>query len=486
LAAAVLALAPGAAAGSDGSLSFVSSQSRSELNHPTYTAVSPDGANVYVDTCTHVVSFARNAGTGALTYVDSDPIPACGLHVTVSPDGRNVYVANEAGVAVFARNATGALTLVENEDGGGLGSAQGVAVSPDGANVYVSDLSGGVYTYARDPGTGALSLVEFDIPGENFCDPSDPDYNDPHVCVDPDLAGATDLDISADGENVYVPASTNDALGVFSRDAGSGALTLVEIERDGVGGADGLESATAVAVSPDGADVYVTADAFGSEPGVATFSRDPSTGAVSFQEKNGGHDFDLVEDVTISPDGQNVYVPSYGTVPRPDQLVSYARNTTTGALTFVEADANHDPGIDGLSAPWGADVAPDGRHVYVTVYPDDAIATFSRVAGPFQLAASAKKKQKVSALAARVQCSWGCVLLAHAKVTVGDHKFKSKKAKEIIPADQATTLRLEFSGRALRTIRKLLAKDQGTAAVRIEAAAEEFQQTKQLRVKLTR
>jgi DNA-binding beta-propeller fold protein YncE len=64
--------------------------------------------------------------------------------------------------------------------------------------------------------------------------------------------------VSPDGKHVYVPGFDDDAVAVFSRDATTGALTFVEFKQDGVGGVDGLNGAVFVAVSPDGKCVYVT------------------------------------------------------------------------------------------------------------------------------------------------------------------------------------------------------------------------------------
>mgnify|MGYP000524104389 CR=1 FL=1 len=47
-----------------------------------------------------------------------------------------------------------------------------------------------------------------------------------------------------------------DAVAVFSRDPASGALAFVEVQRDGVGGVDGLDAAFSVTVSPDGNHLY--------------------------------------------------------------------------------------------------------------------------------------------------------------------------------------------------------------------------------------
>jgi len=58
--------------------------------------------------------------------------------------------------------------------------------------------------------------------------------------------------VSPDGEHVYATGYLDDALVVFSRDGTTGKLTLVEVQRDGVGGVEGLAEARSVAVSPDG------------------------------------------------------------------------------------------------------------------------------------------------------------------------------------------------------------------------------------------
>lgn len=63
--------------------------------------------------------------------------------------------------------------------------------------------------------------------------------------------------ISPDGAHVYVASVVSDAVAVFGRDAGTGALTFVESERNGIAGVTGLDGAFAVTVSPNGASVYV-------------------------------------------------------------------------------------------------------------------------------------------------------------------------------------------------------------------------------------
>src|SRR4051812_35607722 len=95
--------------------------------------------------------------------------------LAISSDGRNVYASGSAGprstgsLGAFARDErTGALTQLEgaegcfSEDGSdgctalpALKLVQHVAVSGDGRNVYA--VGQRVVTFARDPGTGALT-----------------------------------------------------------------------------------------------------------------------------------------------------------------------------------------------------------------------------------------------------------------------------------------------------------------------------------------
>ena len=64
--------------------------------------------------------------------------------------------------------------------------------------------------------------------------------------------------MSPDGAHLYVAAGIGNSVLVFSRDLTTGELSYVETIFDGVGGVEGLAAAWSVALSPDGADVYMT------------------------------------------------------------------------------------------------------------------------------------------------------------------------------------------------------------------------------------
>jgi DNA-binding beta-propeller fold protein YncE len=475
----VLALAFGAEAAfaSGGSLGFLESDVDGAagvdgLRFADSAAVSPDGKNVYVSSCADaaVAVFSRNASTGALSFVEADRgigggggIP-CAEDVAVSPDGANVYVSgipDGFSVAVFSRDSgTGALTFREAESGGSPVAPIGVAVSPDGKNVYVGDYGdtmggtpgqGGVVTYGRDS-NGDLTFVE----------------------SDGGLGGVEFIDISSDGMNVYVPALVDGTLTDFSRNPTTGALNPDNTYTDGAGGVNGLNGAHSVAVSHNGANVYVAALY---DSSVATFARNSSTGALAFQ---GISAFSGAQDVVASPDDANIYAVSYDD----NSVGSFSRNST-GSLGSLGAEKTGDPGIDreNFAGPWGLAASPDGKNVYVAALNSSSVATFARNVA-LKVTPSAKARQRVGSLKAKAECSLGCDLRAQAKVKAGKGRFKSKAVKETLFGDQRISFRLRFTTKMLKAIRRQLRHHAGTAAIQVNGAAGDEKKTATAKVRL--
>ena len=150
---------------------------------------------------------------------------------------------------------------------------------------------------------------------------------------------------------------------LFDRDASSGALTFVGVVTDDVGGVTGLDGVSSVTVSPDGAHVYTTAFR---DDAVAVFDRNATTGAISFVEVQidgvGGVDgLDGSTEATVSPDGAQLYSVSILRLSRgEDALVTFDRNATTGAISFVEAQFGDEGGVDGLRQPSSVSFQPGG------------------------------------------------------------------------------------------------------------------------------
>ncbi len=329
----------------------------------------------------------RDATTGALRFVQSlrdDVGGVDGLKgqggIGVSPDGATVYTAayEENEVSAFAVDpSTGRLTLIDLEKQGvagvsGLTAVVDVGVSPDGAHVYATGYNQ-LVTFARDPGTGALSFLQNLTQGSGGVD---------------GLSGAIALALSPDGTRLYV-ASFDHSLTTFARNPATGLLTHVETRRDGVGGVDGLRSARDVAVSDDGTRVYVAASG---DNAVSVFAPNPGTGGLDFIEAqfNGGGVLGLTGafSVAVSADGEHVYVGGLGE----GRLAIFERNTSTGGLAFVAA-LNRDE-VRGLV------LSPDGTHLYVAATLYSSIPIFARdaVSGGLSSIGSARAYLRRSAL----------------------------------------------------------------------------------------
>ena len=338
-------------------------------------AFSPDGGQLYAagsgDSALAV--FARDAATGALTFVEEDKQGSAGIEglssasaVAVSPDGLSVYAAGtqDDSVVVFLRDAgTGVLSFVERKrdsvDGvTGLAGANAVAVSPDGLNVYASGgTANTLAVFLRDSTTGALTFIEAD------------------ACA----KGPQAIAISADGGHLYVAAGNDNAVEVFARDPDSGTLTPVQTLKDNTGGVDGLAGAGSVAISPDGAHVYVAGKL---DDAIAVFGRDPSTGMLSFieiqrQAVNGVDGLDGVQALVVSPDGTHVYTAASNR----NEVGVFGRDPDSGSLTFVQAQHDAVGTVDGLAGAAALAVSPDGVTLYVAGKSANSVTAFSTLCG---------------------------------------------------------------------------------------------------------
>jgi DNA-binding beta-propeller fold protein YncE len=97
--------------------------------------------------------------------------------------------------------------------------------------------------------------------------------------------GSGAIAVSPDGKNVYVASSKSDAIAIFKRDPRSGTLTqppgtggCIAVKGGGCATAAGLDGPNSVAVSPDGLNVYATSRASNT---ISVFHRNRSTGALS-------------------------------------------------------------------------------------------------------------------------------------------------------------------------------------------------------------
>jgi 6-phosphogluconolactonase (cycloisomerase 2 family) len=200
--------------------------------------------------------------------------------------------------------------------------------------------------------------------------------------VQADLAGTYDLVLSPDGAHLYAVATGNHALLGFARDGGTGMLTFLQSLRDGQGGVDGLRRPRQIALSPDGATVYVAANM---DDAISGFSRNAGTGALTFVGAvfNNPPAVDglwQAKGVAASAGGSYVFASGRSDPAAPKgAVVVLARDSGTGALSFVALYEEGTNGISGLGSGGRLAVSPDGTSLYVAVANTSSVVVFSFV-----------------------------------------------------------------------------------------------------------
>lgn len=362
------------------------------------------------------------------------------IAVVSSPDGRHVYAAGrtDSALVAFSRDAaTGLLTPIQvsRDDVGGVDGLLHVltlAISPDGARVYAGgERENSLTVFARDAATGFLEPVEFQR-GETSPMQGLDDLGS--VAVSPDshhiyVTGGFDtvtvfsrdaasggvsvveeqrgthgvegliypdpIAVSPDGKHVYVGTLTG-ALVIFTRDLQRGSLTATGLLRDGVDGADGLDAIRGLSISPDGRNLYVAAS---DDDSIAVFDRNSDLGLLTFAQilRDGSgpvRGLDGAYSVAVSSDGKRVYTASADS----SSMVVFARHTATGRLEFVEAFVEGDAALDGLGGAHQVAISPDNANVYVAAPVDGAIAIFADRESPRFVAAERNADDSVDGL----------------------------------------------------------------------------------------
>jgi hypothetical protein len=287
--------------------------------------------------------------------------------VGVSPDGSKVFVTGSSGAAGAADYATVAYDASTgtqlwakryNGPANGVDEALALRVSPDGSSVFVTGYSRGptsdfdYATVAYDAATGAKLWVKR--------------YN--AAANKRDFAEA--VGVSPGGSKVFVTGVSDGSTrggdyATVAYDASTGTQLWVTRYK---GPANGFDEATALRVSPDGSNVFVTGDSGGSTSidDYATVAYKAGTGASLWVKRyNGpGNGDDGAHALGVSPDGSKVFVtgPSEGSTSGYD-YATVAYDASTGAGLWVRRYNGPGNGGDGAQA---LGVSPDGSSVFVT------------------------------------------------------------------------------------------------------------------------
>ena len=199
------------------------------------------------------------------------------------------------------------------------------------------------------------------------------------------LAGAASAALHPSGDVLLVVGGTDKALNSYTRDSGTGLLVLADSEVDGVGGVEGMKKPNGLAISPDGAFVYVSSNQGGQADGaIAIFTVDGTTGALGFvaQVLNNPPAIDGIwmnKGVAVSNDGAYVVASGRTDPAAPKGAVAlFTRDSGTGLLTFVHIVKNTvTPGVTGLGNGGRPGFGPSGDYVYVAAEGGNAVTIFS-------------------------------------------------------------------------------------------------------------
>ena len=277
--------------------------------------------------------------------------------------------------SVGAYKAEGTLTVAAN----------GLSWSGPG---HDNNGTSGTYTATRELSSGALSQL-----------------GEPSACIGErkeevaicgtsvpfGLSFAYQIQVSPDGKYAYSVA-VNGGLIEYERNQANGALTpigclssLSKSEPACIGEHADMEvaamaSPAAIAISPDGASVYVVTQGAGNA--VVEFSRNEATGLLtkigcitheatsSECATTKAKGLDLPYGVTVSPDGENVYMTGFGE----EAVAEFKRETGSGLLTQLgspnewigDAGSGCGTAAIGLKEDIGIVVTPDNENVYVS------------------------------------------------------------------------------------------------------------------------
>jgi hypothetical protein len=223
--------------------------------------------------------------------------------------------------------------------------------------------------------------------------------------------------VSGDGQSAYAAVISSDAVTRFDRDPTTGALTFQDCitsssnvtgctqtpDAAALGADTSLDVLVDVAVAADGESVY----AVGTQDTVARFDRNPTTGALAFQDcitadtavagceqllgsgpDGGDTPLDLLRSVAVSADGESVYTASENS----DALAWFDRDAATGELEFQACitsdlgvgDCDQIPGAAANGVSTGLDrlvsvaISDEGENVYTASSQSDAVARFDR------------------------------------------------------------------------------------------------------------
>ncbi len=249
-----------------------------------------------------------------------------------------------------------------NGTNSGLEGIAAPLVSPDGRNVYALGFAS-VLTFDRDPATGAVSFSGC-ISGEQ--NPADPCTEIPGATENGSgsgLGNASDVAISGDGENLYVAASSDASVATFSRNTTSGALSFIECHSGETGTCGNpLNGGNPITRTPNG-----LGSGFNSASGIAVHPNDQAVFSTSPGD-------DAITAFVRNPDGRLAYAGCFTGDTGAGSGGSGACNDSPQGTTAFGIDSGFN-GVNSLA------FSPDGLNFYATARSDSSLIAFAAGGG---------------------------------------------------------------------------------------------------------
>lgn len=174
--------------------------------------------------------------------------------------------------------------------------------------------------------------------------------------------GVSAVAMSPDGTRVFVTGDSSDDIVTVAYDTATG----VQLWLARFGHYATQEVPNAIAISPDGSRLFVTgeADAAGGSSDFATVAYDTTTGAQAWVARYDGGSYDIADAIAVSADGARIFVTGQSfTAPNNVDYVTVAYTAASGTPMWT---ATYDGPARSSDTPEAIAVSPDGLRVYVT------------------------------------------------------------------------------------------------------------------------
>jgi 6-phosphogluconolactonase (cycloisomerase 2 family) len=181
------------------------------------------------------------------------------------------------------------------------------------------------------------------------------------------LDGASSVTATPDNEFLYVAAANDDAIGIYDLDPVAGTIGFLGSVVNN-SGATGIDGVTELLISSNGNYLYAAGT---TEASIAVFAVDPVTGMLSFVadisegDASGSGTIDGLEQVSgLAGSADDAFLYATG---KADNAVSvYGINPADGTLTYLETHRHQALGVRGIANATDVKLSPDGLQVFVS------------------------------------------------------------------------------------------------------------------------